>query len=76
MSRVVKAPLVITKSDTGHDLYLYEGAELPAHASAAEVARLDALGFLAAEGTDPTPSRNVTDDPDAPEPANEPPVGS
>lgn len=45
-SYVVIAPLVISKKEDGSDLFLYEGAQLPEWATAVEIDRLSALGFI------------------------------
>jgi hypothetical protein len=46
MAHIVTAPLVISKKEDGSDLYLYDGAELPAHVPADEVKRLTDLGMV------------------------------
>lgn len=49
MDYFVTAPLVITRAENGSDLYLYQGAPLPSHVKAEEVARLKADKLIGGE---------------------------
>ena len=42
----MSAPLVVTKGETGSDLYLYQGAVVPEFVKAEELKRLAADGLI------------------------------
>jgi len=50
MSYRVTAPLVITKGETGSDLYLYQGAIVPEFVKADELKRLKADELIEDDG--------------------------
>lgn len=46
MSHIVTSALVIAKAEDKSDVYLYRGAQVPAHIPAKEIARLVEGGFV------------------------------
>ena len=46
MSYHVSAPLVITKGESGSDMYLYQGAPVPESVNADEIKRLEESGLI------------------------------
>lgn len=46
MSYHVSAPLVITKGESGSDLYLYQGAPVPESVNSDEIKRLEEGGLI------------------------------
>jgi len=46
MAHIVTAPLVVTKGETGSDLYLYQGTQVPEFVKADELKRLEEAGLI------------------------------
>lgn len=52
MSYHVSAPLVITKGESGSDMYLYQGAPVPESVKADELKRLEEGGLIEKDSSD------------------------
>ena len=49
MGHIVTAPLVVTKGETGSDLYLYQGTQVPEFVKVDELKRLEEAGLIASD---------------------------